>query len=323
MCPLSCGEVCATRDSFRFVAPDSLLNAGTNVLAVRGRDRGGESYLDVQVTVDEDTTSPVIVPTVVGTLGANDWYTSDVGVSWSVTDPDSAITTTSGCDPTTVTADTAGVTFTCSATSGGGTSSQSVTVKRDATGPSINIGVPTGGAYTLHQAVAATYSCSDEGAGVATCAGSVANGSAIDTTTVGAKSFTVTATDAVGDPSTQSVTYTVGYAICALYDQTKAHKSGSTVPIKLQLCDANGVDVSSAGVIVNATGLAKKDATATASVDDAGAANSPDNNFRYDATLGATGGYIYNLSTKGLTTGTWALSFTAGGATYTVTFDVQ
>ena len=46
-------EYCATRDSFVFTAADSLLVAGTNVLAVRGRDRGGESYLDVQVTVDE------------------------------------------------------------------------------------------------------------------------------------------------------------------------------------------------------------------------------------------------------------------------------
>lgn len=39
----------------------------------------------------------------------------------------------------------------------------------------------------------------------------------------------------------------------------------------------------------------------------------PDNNFRYDSTLGPTGGYIYNLSTKGLSTGTYALTFSVSG----------
>lgn len=43
-------EGCAERDSFIFTTPDGILNAGTNLLAVRGRDRGGLSYLDVKVT---------------------------------------------------------------------------------------------------------------------------------------------------------------------------------------------------------------------------------------------------------------------------------
>ena len=49
---------------------------------------------------------------------------------------------------------------------------------------------------------------------------------------------------------------------------------------------------------------------------------SADTNFRYDASLA---GYIYNLKTTGLTTGTWALSFTTSGdgLTHTVRFDVR
>jgi hypothetical protein len=54
-----------------------------------------------------------------------------------VSDPDSAISSQTGCDPSTVTSDTAGVTFTCTASSTGGTNSQSVTIKRDATAPSV------------------------------------------------------------------------------------------------------------------------------------------------------------------------------------------
>ena len=43
-------EGCPSNDSFVFTAPDTLLVAGANLLAVRGRDRGGLCYLDVQVT---------------------------------------------------------------------------------------------------------------------------------------------------------------------------------------------------------------------------------------------------------------------------------
>ena len=39
---------------------------------------------------------PVVTPTVTGTLGNNGWYRSDVSVSWSVTDNESAITSTRG-----------------------------------------------------------------------------------------------------------------------------------------------------------------------------------------------------------------------------------
>jgi len=37
------------------------------------------------------TTPPVITPTITGTLGDNGWYTNDVTISLSVTDPESAI----------------------------------------------------------------------------------------------------------------------------------------------------------------------------------------------------------------------------------------
>ena len=42
-------EGCAIRESLVFIAPMESLNVGTNLVAVRGRDRGGASYLDLQV----------------------------------------------------------------------------------------------------------------------------------------------------------------------------------------------------------------------------------------------------------------------------------
>jgi hypothetical protein len=88
--------------------------------------------------VNIDRTPPVVQPVVTGTLGSNGWYTSDVQVHWSISD-----IPTIGCDDATVDADTSGITLSCTATSAGGTSSASVTIKRDATPPALNFGTPS------------------------------------------------------------------------------------------------------------------------------------------------------------------------------------
>jgi galactose oxidase-like protein len=115
----------------------------------------------------------------------------------------------------------------------------------------------------------------------------------------------------------------IQYDICSLYDETKSVKSGAAYPIKLYLCDANGADVSSSSIIVHATyitGISNFSGT----VDDTGDAN-PDNDFRFDSTLGPSGGYIFNLSTQGLASGTYMLLFTAGAdpTTHSVNFGVH
>jgi hypothetical protein len=82
----------------------------------------------------------------------------------------------------------------------------------DRTAPTIALGTPADGAvYALGQQVAADYSCADEagGSGLATCSGPVADGAAIDTTSVGDKKFEVKATDNAGNPASKSVTYSV------------------------------------------------------------------------------------------------------------------
>jgi hypothetical protein len=204
----------------------------------------------------------------------------------------------------------------------GGRVSADVTrqLRIDTTAPSATVSKPGAAmTYTLHQTVASSYSCSDGLSGVAACDGSVASGQPIDTATVGAKTFAVTATDKAGNVSSNSVSYNVGFGVCALYDQTKAHKAGSTVPITIQLCDTAGANVSASPIIVKKTTLVKIDNSASSSLDSVAAATA-DSDFRYDS-----GGYHYNLKTTGLTTGTWALSFTAGGdgTTHTVFFDIR
>jgi hypothetical protein len=189
----------------------------------------------------------------------------------------------------------------------------------DKKGPSVTISVPVnGGSYQLNQAVAASYACADGGSGVASCTGTVPSGGALDTASVGVKTFTVHATDQTGHTTTQSVTYSVGYDVCLLYDETKAHKSGSTIPIKLQLC-AGGANISSPAIVVTALGTIRLSDYAPGEVEDAGQAN-PDDNFRYTG-----GSYMFNLKTTGLSTGTYALSFRVGAdpRTHAATFQIK
>jgi hypothetical protein len=114
------------------------------------------------------------------------------------------------------------------------------------------------------------------------------------------------------------------YQVCLLYDPAKAVKRGATIPIKLQLCDGNGNDLSASGITVRATGVTLSSSSISGQVEDSGNSN-PDNDFRFDSTLGGTGGYIFNLSTKGLARGTYNLAFKAGTdpTAYSVPFEVK
>lgn len=129
--------------------------------------------------------------------------------------------------------------------------------------------------------------------------------------------------DRISSGSSGSLTQSVEYGICPLYDQTRSVKSGATFPIKLQLCDANGNDLSSSLVVVHATSVTA--VSGFSGTPDAPGNANPDNDFRFDATLGSTGGYIFNLSTGGLASGTYSLQFTAGSdpVTHSVNFGVS
>ncbi len=82
----------------------------------------------------------------------------------------------------------------------------------DTQAPAIDIDTPADVAtYSRNEVVDADYTCADEqgGEGIATCAGDVADGSPVDTSTFGSHSFEVTATDNVGNDDTETVSYTV------------------------------------------------------------------------------------------------------------------
>jgi streptogramin lyase len=114
------------------------------------------------------------------------------------------------------------------------------------------------------------------------------------------------------------------YSVCSLYDPNKATKSGSTIPIKLQLCDGTGNNLSSPNITLHAVSIIQTSTSISGQVQDAGNSN-PDSDFRFDSSIGGTGGYIFNLKTTGLATGTYNLNFTVTGdtAVHTAPFQVK
>jgi hypothetical protein len=88
-------------------------------------------------TPPADTTAPTIGYTLTPGIpdGNNGWYKSNVTLTWTVTDPESAVTKT-GCVDQNITSDQAATTYSCSATSAGGSAGpESVTIKRDGSAP--------------------------------------------------------------------------------------------------------------------------------------------------------------------------------------------
>jgi hypothetical protein len=180
--------------------------------------------INLTVSPPPDSTPPVITPNVSGTLGNNGWYVSNVTVSWTVSDPESTITSQSGCGTTSITTDTAGQTLTCTATSAGGTSSHSVTIKRDATKPTASASATAnGGAYTsgtwTNKTVTVSFTGTDNMSGIAGCtAAAVLSSDGANQSALG------TCTDNAGNVS-NSVTFT-GINI----DKTPPTLTGSRSP---------------------------------------------------------------------------------------------
>ncbi|HEX7310587.1 MAG TPA: hypothetical protein VF232_05355, partial [Gaiellaceae bacterium] len=115
-----------------------------------------------------DVTIDIVIT---GTLGTNNWYTSNVTVNWVVTGADNS----SGCDAKTLTTDTTGTTLTCTASDVDGTLTKSKTFKIDKTPPtataSAGRAADTNGWY--NHALTVSFSGTDATAEIASCSSPV------------------------------------------------------------------------------------------------------------------------------------------------------
>lgn len=134
-------------------------------------------------------------------------------------------------------------------------------IKLDLTGPKINFTNPSTGtpSYIFGQNINALYNCTDVVAGIASCNGSQASGTPLNTNSVtGAgqtRSVSVTATDNAGKTTTDSRNYTVKFADGTPCESSISHRlngingpvvvpnSGQVITLLFRLCDANGVAI--------------------------------------------------------------------------------
>ncbi|MDQ3707570.1 MAG: hypothetical protein M3437_20545, partial [Chloroflexota bacterium] len=165
-----------TGESATPVKDSSLLDSdglGLEKVTCSYTDGGGLTTTASATYTIRDPSGPVITKSVTGTEGNNGWYTSNVTVDWTVSDPESPNSLQlTGCVDQNITSDQAATTYSCSATSAGGSApEQSVTIKRDATKPSTTAtpdrSADHNGWYT--HAVTFSFQGTDATSGIASC----------------------------------------------------------------------------------------------------------------------------------------------------------
>ena len=226
---------------------------GSQTASCEYTDKGGLPATKASVTYNiVDPSPPAITSNVQGTLGDNGWYTSTVSLAWTVTENESPNSLQkTDCNDQNITADQAATSYSCSATSAGGSAGpESVSIKRDATKPT-NVqfsggGINAGASYDFGSVPAAPTGCTadDATSGFASC---VLSGGG---TGVGSQTITATAKDNAGNVETKTLSYTVAAATAKGFYQpvdmnnvTNTVKGGSTVPLKFELFGgASGVE---------------------------------------------------------------------------------
>jgi hypothetical protein len=176
----------------------------------------------------------------------------------------------------------------------------------DRTGPEVTIAAPiANGAFAKNQVVPASFACSDDG-GVASCTGTVSNGTPIDTSSYGPHSFTVQATDVSGNHTTLTVTYTVGYRFSGFFQPIdnppilNVAKAGSAVPVVFSLGGNQGLAILAADS-PSTTQIGCDNAAPTASVPDDPTDTAGKSGLSYDA---KSGQYTYVWKTAKSWSGT-------------------
>ncbi len=274
----------------------------------------GESNI---VTVKIDKTAPTAAAVAAPAANANGWNNTDVTVTFTGTDGLSGI---ASCAAAVVLGEGAGqsASGTCSDNAGNVSAPATASnINVDKTAPSATVtGVANGASYVAGSVPVAVCATTDALSGVATAATVTVTGGPLGNVTATCAG----ATDMAGNAAAAvSVTYTVTaptptYKVCVARGEhdddedddhngsrSKGHESGSTIPVKIRVCDANGRNVGSRSLTVTAVGISP-----TGVLNDAGNAN-PGNRFRFD-----DGMYIFNLSTKGLVPGAYTLDYKIG-----------
>jgi hypothetical protein len=281
-----------------------LLSEGADQFASgTATDRAGNSTSTTLYGINVDKTAPTIEGYLNQAANSNGWFNTDVTVTFSANDQLSGVASSSqpvllgeGADQS------VNGTATDNADNSSSTTISGINI--DKTAPIIN-GFNNGDVLTLNQIV--NWTASDNLSGLAS-----GSKGALDTSKVG--TYTISAIDNAGNTIEKS--YKVIYDFGGILQPIKANgtsvfKAGSTVPVKFQLKDANGEFITNAIASIK---VAKWDNIVWGTHEEAisTSAATIGNLFRYDAIENQ---YIFNLSTKGMSSGTYLLVITLSDGT--------
>ncbi len=193
---------------------------------------------------------------------------------------------------------------------------QNVSVTYNVNGQNVELTANVGGESFAVNEGTVTFTVTTSGgavigtAGPATVVDGVATANFALPGSVNPQTLTITAEYSGGvysQASTGTGTLVISNAVCLDYDPTRVVKSGAAYPIKLSLCDANGVNVSSPSTVLKAVNITSAtNPAAMFPVQSTGNANK-NNEFRF-----GDSSYMFNLKTTGLPAGSYNLNFTAG-----------
>jgi hypothetical protein len=162
----------------------------------------------------------------------------------------------------------------------------------DTTDPTIAISSPVDAAhYLLGTSLIADFACADEdgGSGLLTCAGSVADGTSLDTSTVGPRTFTVTASDNAGNDASLTHDYRIVYPFGGFRAPVDGQptlntaKAGSAIPVNFTLGGDHGLGILAPG----APSSSRFDCGTAADLDEIEETDSVGSGLSYDPDTGA------------------------------------
>jgi YVTN family beta-propeller protein len=214
--------------------------AGSYDFTVLAEDANG-FHAEADYTIVINLSAPIITPQITGTMGSNGWYVGNVSLSWSVVDPETPVTSTTGCGNVVRTVNTTGTSYTCEATSDGGTNSVTVTIKLDKNKPILAPTVNDARPLLNNPNVVASANATDAVSGIASASCGVA-----DTSTIGLKTITCTATDAAGNVGTNTTAFRVVYGFVGFTGVTASWNSAvldQPIEVQYQLVDFFGAGV--------------------------------------------------------------------------------
>jgi hypothetical protein len=212
-----------------FSGPYASDDLGQRTVNCSYTDNGGLSGSATATFTVYDPTPPVIgyLATPLLPTGLNDWYRDNVILDWQVSDPESPNSlVTTGCVDQLITDDQALTTYSCQATSAGGTSGPVATsIKRDATAPIVQAVLDRepdqNGWYNAPVQVSAFSTSLDLLSGLESCESKTYNGP--DSATA---SVTVTCTDKAGNVGSDTVEFkydATAPAVNGTLDRTPDH----------------------------------------------------------------------------------------------------